>query len=46
MSTIGFGAVEQRPNERSREDVQQYDVVTNLNLGTITSKKMGYADSI
>ena len=29
-STIGFGAIEQGPNERSREDVKQYDVVTNV----------------
>ncbi|HSP40425.1 MAG TPA: cell surface protein SprA, partial [Gillisia sp.] len=30
-STIGFGNLEQGPNMRSREDHQQYDVVTNLN---------------
>lgn len=40
-STIGFGSVEQRPNERSREDVQQYDVVTNMNLGQLLPKKWG-----
>ncbi|HLT33258.1 MAG TPA: cell surface protein SprA [Aquaticitalea sp.] len=40
-STIGFGTVEQRPNERSREDVKQYDVVTNLNLGQLLPKKWG-----
>ncbi len=32
MSTIGFGALEEGPNERSREDVKQYNIVTNLNL--------------
>ena len=41
MSTIGFGSVEQRPNERSREDVTQYDVVTNLNLGQLLPKTWG-----
>jgi cell surface protein SprA len=41
QSTIGFGTVEQRPNERSREDVQQYDVVTNVNLGQLLPKKWG-----
>jgi cell surface protein SprA len=41
ISTIGFGSVEQRPNERSREDVEQYDVVTNLNLGQLLPKKWG-----
>jgi len=40
-STIGFGSVEQRPNERSREDVQQYDVVTNINVGQLLPKNWG-----
>jgi len=40
-STIGFGAIEQGPNQRSREDVQQYDVVTGLNLGQILPEKWG-----
>ena len=40
-STIGFGSVEQRPNERSREDVQQFDIVTNMNLGQLLPKKWG-----
>ncbi|WP_299223925.1 cell surface protein SprA [uncultured Psychroserpens sp.] len=40
-STIGFGSVEQRPNERSREDVEQYDIVTNINLGQLLPKKWG-----
>jgi cell surface protein SprA len=41
MSTIGFGALEDGPNERSREDVQQYNIVTNLNLGKLLPKKWG-----
>jgi len=41
QSTIGFGSVEQRPNERSREDVKQYDIVTNVNLGQLLPKKWG-----
>ncbi len=40
-TTIGFGALEQGPNERSREDVQQYNIVTNLNLGKLLPKKWG-----
>ena len=40
-STAGFGALEQRPNERSREDVKQYDFVTNLELGQLLPKKWG-----
>lgn len=41
QSTVGFGSLEQRPNERSREDVQQYDMVTNVNLGQLLPKKWG-----
>ena len=40
-STVGFGGVEQGPNERSLEDVQQYDVVTNIQLGQLLPKKWG-----
>jgi cell surface protein SprA len=40
-STVGFGSLEQGPNQRSREDVQQYDVVTNVNLGQLMPKKWG-----
>ena len=39
MSTIGFGSLEQGPNERSREDIQQYNIVTNLSLGKLMPKK-------
>lgn len=41
MSTIGFGSLEEGPNERSREDVQQYNIVTNLSLGKLLPKKWG-----
>ncbi|MEM1002385.1 MAG: cell surface protein SprA, partial [Bacteroidota bacterium] len=41
VSTAGFGGIEQTPNERSREDVQQYDVVTNINLGQLLPKEWG-----
>ncbi|WP_367772158.1 cell surface protein SprA [Flavobacterium sp. WC2421] len=40
-STIGFGALEQGPNERSREDIEQYNIVTNLNLGKLLPVKWG-----
>ncbi|APY08721.1 cell surface protein SprA [Winogradskyella sp. J14-2] len=40
-STIGFGGIEQSPNERSREDVKQYDVVTNVQIGQLLPKKWG-----
>ncbi|NHN27477.1 cell surface protein SprA [Flavobacterium jejuense] len=41
VSTIGFGGIEEGPNERSREDVFQYDIVTNFNLGKLLPKKWG-----
>ncbi len=41
ITTIGFGGIEQGPNERSREDVKQYDVTTNVNLGQLLPKKWG-----
>ena len=41
ISTVGFGALEQTPNERSREELKQYDLVTNVNLGQLLPKKWG-----
>ncbi|RZS98862.1 cell surface protein SprA [Aquimarina brevivitae] len=41
VSTIGFGGLEQGPNERSREDTKQYNVTTNVNLGQLLPKKWG-----
>ncbi|MFV8368404.1 cell surface protein SprA [Flavobacterium sp. LB2R40] len=40
-STIGFGSLEQGPNERSREDTEQYSIVTNVNLGKLLPQKWG-----
>ena len=40
-STIGFGTLEQGPNERSREDTKQYNIVTNINLGKLLPPKWG-----
>ncbi|GGG34031.1 cell surface protein SprA [Bizionia arctica] len=40
-STTGFGSIEQEPNQRSREDVEQYDVVTNVNVGQLLPPKWG-----
>lgn len=39
MSTIGFGSIDQGPNERSREEILQYNIVTNLSLGKLLPKK-------
>ena len=40
-STIGFGSLEQGANERDREDIQQYNIVTNFNLGKLLPPKWG-----
>jgi cell surface protein SprA len=40
-STIGFGGLEQGPNQRSREDFTSYNIVTNVNLGQLLPKKWG-----
>ncbi len=40
-STIGFGSIDQGPNERSLEDVKQYDFVTNIQLGKLLPEKWG-----
>ena len=38
LSTIGFGTIEQSPNERSREDTKQYNLVTNISAGKLLPK--------
>ena len=38
-STIGFGGIEEGPNQRSREDTQQYNIVTNFSLGKLLPPK-------
>ncbi len=40
-STSGFGAINQMPNERAREDAVAYDLVTNVNVGQLLPKKWG-----
>ena len=41
ISTIGFGSIDQTPNQSNREDMKQYDVVTNINLGKLLPQKWG-----
>ncbi|MBD0833481.1 cell surface protein SprA [Aestuariibaculum sp. TT11] len=41
QSTSGFGGIEQGPSQRSLEDVKQYDVVTNVNVGQLLPKEWG-----
>ncbi len=37
----GFGSIDQSVSERSIEDVKQYDIVANINLGQLLPKKVG-----
>ncbi|TCI84449.1 T9SS outer membrane translocon Sov/SprA [Tenacibaculum sp. M341] len=39
MSTVGFGNVDQRVQERSLEEAKQYNVSTNVQLGKMMPKK-------
>ena len=41
VRTTGFGTIEQRVNERAREDMSQFDVATNLELGKLLPQKAG-----
>ena len=40
-SSIGFGSVDQTPNQRTREELLQYDLISNVNLGQLTPSKWG-----
>ncbi|OYU85698.1 MAG: cell surface protein SprA [Flavobacterium sp. BFFFF2] len=40
-STQGFGTLEQGPQQRSIQDIQQYNLVMNLSLGKLLPKKWG-----
>lgn len=40
VHTIGFGQLEQRVNERFRDDFQQFDISTNLQLGKLLPQQM------
>ncbi len=39
--TTGFGTLEQRVNDRYRDDLTQFDLSTNLELGKLLPKKAG-----
>jgi len=41
LHTIGFGNLEQRLNQRYRDNYYQYDIATNLQLGNLIPEKAG-----
>jgi len=42
MNTIGFGGIEDKPIERSREDRWQYNLVSSFELGKLMPKKWNF----
>ena len=40
-SSSGFGALDQMPNERAREDALSYDLVTQINVGKLLPEDWG-----
>ncbi|MFT4061553.1 MAG: cell surface protein SprA [Edaphocola sp.] len=41
MHTVGYGAIDQKVNERSRDDYYAYGANTTLNMGKLLPKKVG-----
>ena len=39
MHTVGFGAVDQAPNQRALENTREYDVMLNINAGKLLPPK-------
>jgi cell surface protein SprA len=40
-STVGWGAIQDGPNQRSREDIQEYDITTGINVGMMLPQDWG-----
>ncbi len=41
MHTVGYGNIDQKVNERFRDNLYQYDATTNLNMGKLLPNKWG-----
>jgi cell surface protein SprA len=41
ISTVGFGAIDQSPNQRSQDDTRSYGVTTSVNAGMLFPEKWG-----
>jgi cell surface protein SprA len=41
MSTVGFGALDSNPNQRSQDDTKQYNIAANVNVDKLLPKKVG-----
>ena len=40
-SSVGFGSIDQTPNQSNREELKQYDLVSSVNLGQLLPQKWG-----
>ena len=40
-SSVGFGSIDQTPNQRTREELIQYDVISNINIGQLAPTQWG-----
>jgi len=40
MHTIGFGSLDQSVNERSQDNLKQYGIISNVNIGQMLPKKI------
>jgi len=40
-SSVGFGSIDQSPNQRTREELLQYDLISNINMGQLAPSKWG-----
>ncbi len=40
MHTIGFGSLDQSVNERSQDNLKQYGVISNVNIGQLLPKRL------
>ena len=41
ISTVGFGAIDQSPNQRSQDDTRSYGIATSVNAGMLFPQKWG-----
>ena len=41
ISTVGFGAIDQSPNQRSQDDTRSYGITTSVNAGMLFPEKWG-----
>ncbi len=43
MHTIGFGSLNEKVNERSQDEVKQYGIISNINIGQLLPKRASFS---